>query len=532
MAKKKTTSKAKRSSKKVAAKKASKSSKKRISKKSQGVKKRKSTAQKQDDLTRIEGIGPKIAADLQKAGVDSFAKLAKSSSTKIKAILKGPGKASSDPTSWPYQASLAAAKKWQELDELQEILVGGRTGRPADSEVRPAVLVELDRLPSSTRPYPTVSFPDLEQIRMEVKRRAKELQSERKKAEKTCLVVDKMVRSKNSKFGKVTNCFVSFRRKFGRVLSPLQYVVQVEVPFKISLTRLKKMGISEIPQEHQGIRIKVTEDRNRFLNGGVASAITLGNGNVDEDQVFPPDADSYSKTIVIGGLSCSVTGSSDNIGTLGICFDHDGESVAIVNQHFAENVDEGGLQPPVNPFPNSTGQHIGPVTISMKKNFGSDSIDGPAVDAAIIKLALSEGRKLSQQLMDGAGGIMDEDVFFASSRLTPDEEFVKVFKVGAATDFTESTIEHTNFTVEVDGEKARNVIKFISGGPTIVSSGDSGSALVAKVDRGLLVVGLVFAGNEPGKIGYACHFADVINELELKLDNSVLQPKDEWEFVD
>jgi hypothetical protein len=31
-----------------------------------------------------------------------------------------------DPTSWPKQAKLAAAGKWNELDELQKELVAGK----------------------------------------------------------------------------------------------------------------------------------------------------------------------------------------------------------------------------------------------------------------------------------------------------------------------------------------------------------------------------------------------------------------------
>ena len=40
--------------------------------------KAKSSSKKQDDLTKIEGIGPKAAEALQEAGVKTFAKLSKS----------------------------------------------------------------------------------------------------------------------------------------------------------------------------------------------------------------------------------------------------------------------------------------------------------------------------------------------------------------------------------------------------------------------------------------------------------------------
>ncbi len=81
-----------------------------------------------DNLEIIEGVGPKVADVLRKAGIDSFAKLASEKVDKIKDILV---KASAkykmfDPASWPEQARLAAAGKLDELNKLQEKLNGGR----------------------------------------------------------------------------------------------------------------------------------------------------------------------------------------------------------------------------------------------------------------------------------------------------------------------------------------------------------------------------------------------------------------------
>ncbi len=87
-------------------------------------------AAKGDDLKKIEGIGPKIASILAEAGYETFAKLAKADPEKIREILleKG-GKryAMHDPTTWPKQAELAAAGKWDELKKWQDELDGGRS---------------------------------------------------------------------------------------------------------------------------------------------------------------------------------------------------------------------------------------------------------------------------------------------------------------------------------------------------------------------------------------------------------------------
>jgi large subunit ribosomal protein L21 len=85
---------------------------------------------KADDLKKIEGIGPKIASILTEAGYETFAKLAKADPEKIREILleKG-GKryAMHDPETWPKQAELAAAGKWDELKKWQDELDGGRS---------------------------------------------------------------------------------------------------------------------------------------------------------------------------------------------------------------------------------------------------------------------------------------------------------------------------------------------------------------------------------------------------------------------
>ena len=81
-----------------------------------------------DDLTKIEGIGPKAAEVLHEAGITSFAKLAESKAEDIKEILEKSGGHfnAQDPTSWPEQAQLAADEKWDELKELQDKLIAGR----------------------------------------------------------------------------------------------------------------------------------------------------------------------------------------------------------------------------------------------------------------------------------------------------------------------------------------------------------------------------------------------------------------------
>ena len=79
----------------------------------------------QDDLKRIEGIGPKIASALNDAGINTYQDLANSNAEQLDSILKDAGLRASVET-WPEQAQLAADGKWDELSALQDELDGGR----------------------------------------------------------------------------------------------------------------------------------------------------------------------------------------------------------------------------------------------------------------------------------------------------------------------------------------------------------------------------------------------------------------------
>ncbi|MGD1995642.1 MAG: DUF4332 domain-containing protein [Anaerolineae bacterium] len=79
-----------------------------------------------DDLKRIAGIGPKISALLQDAGIATFAQLAATNASELSRMLKEAGIPMVNPSTWPQQASLAAAGEWETLEALQAELKGGR----------------------------------------------------------------------------------------------------------------------------------------------------------------------------------------------------------------------------------------------------------------------------------------------------------------------------------------------------------------------------------------------------------------------
>jgi predicted flap endonuclease-1-like 5' DNA nuclease len=85
------------------------------------------TAEEKDDLKIIEGIGPAIAQLMNEHGISSLAQLAETPVERLKEILDAAGLSRlADPATWPEQAALGAAGRWDELRQLQATLKGGR----------------------------------------------------------------------------------------------------------------------------------------------------------------------------------------------------------------------------------------------------------------------------------------------------------------------------------------------------------------------------------------------------------------------
>jgi predicted flap endonuclease-1-like 5' DNA nuclease len=84
-----------------------------------------------DDLTKIEGIGPKVSQVLYESGILTFAQLAHADVSRLRTILQdaGPRFRIIEPESWPQQAGLAANGNWDALRKLQDELDGGKYRR-------------------------------------------------------------------------------------------------------------------------------------------------------------------------------------------------------------------------------------------------------------------------------------------------------------------------------------------------------------------------------------------------------------------
>ncbi len=83
----------------------------------------------ENDLTIVEGIGEKIASLLIDRGINSWFSLSETTPTEIREILDTDGGNTfkmHDPKTWPEQAHLAAAGKWELLKAYQEMLNAGK----------------------------------------------------------------------------------------------------------------------------------------------------------------------------------------------------------------------------------------------------------------------------------------------------------------------------------------------------------------------------------------------------------------------
>lgn len=82
----------------------------------------------QDDLTVVEGIGPKIKELFHNHDVKTWAGLADCSVEKCKKVLNSGGKRFEmhKPGTWPEQSKMAALGQWQKLKDWQDVLDGGK----------------------------------------------------------------------------------------------------------------------------------------------------------------------------------------------------------------------------------------------------------------------------------------------------------------------------------------------------------------------------------------------------------------------
>lgn len=89
---------------------------------------REAAADARDDLTVIEGIGPKVQSTLYAAGITTYRALAESDPDALRAILKDAGLRLLQPDTWPQQAALLSRGDHEGFDALRRALRDSRRG--------------------------------------------------------------------------------------------------------------------------------------------------------------------------------------------------------------------------------------------------------------------------------------------------------------------------------------------------------------------------------------------------------------------
>ncbi len=101
-----------------------------------------------DDLTKIDGIGPKSAAALSAAGIETFNKLADTSEPALRDILHKAGlSAPKSVSTWPMQASFAANGDWPGLNTYNQLRRDNAEIAEAEAkeeEVKPDDLTQIE----------------------------------------------------------------------------------------------------------------------------------------------------------------------------------------------------------------------------------------------------------------------------------------------------------------------------------------------------------------------------------------------------
>jgi predicted flap endonuclease-1-like 5' DNA nuclease len=96
------------------------------------------------DLTRVKGIGPKIAEMLNRAGIVNYSQLANTSTSRLEEILDaaGPRYRRANPSTWSQEARLAAGAKWDELKAFRDRLSGAVPVLPVKDQAQDLTLIE------------------------------------------------------------------------------------------------------------------------------------------------------------------------------------------------------------------------------------------------------------------------------------------------------------------------------------------------------------------------------------------------------
>ena len=366
------------------------------------------------------------------------------------------------------------------------------------------------------QPYPLLRIIEGDEILQEKEAREEELEAQYQKAEVAYDLLSKeLKRQKDQRenkkrksrrkqeldFGDVTGMDICFRTKYGQVVSPLQYVITVNVSRKNSDDELKKRKIDPLPVVINQTPIKVLEGSFEQAASIPEGRLAIGNG-----AAYSPEPDEP----LIGGQPVAEAGQPGNFGTLGFVFEtKNGTSFGLTNKHVTSN----------NTIRlTTTGtQDIGKVVKAVEAH----SSDNVFVDASYFSLNLPGNVTPIPYVIKGGNVDASMDVFIANRFVKNTEAGFPVYKFGARTGvLKQGALTSIKAQVDIEGRTREGVFKAQNPSNTFLQPGDSGSLALLKVKINTklswLVVGIVFAQlTDNDRVAYACHIVEVINQLGL-----------------
>lgn len=385
----------------------------------------------------------------------------------------------------------------------------------SDKKATQGIVVHVERVGLATpaRPFLVEFFPSHDQIAAEEIARARELAVQERNARHALATVqEKWWKRKD-----VVGLSVTYKTKFGEVVSPLQFVIQVEVERKYSEDYLRKKRIKIFTREVIGtgkldwpVTVKVREMR-------YVAAIATGH-------TLSSSASSLMKANEIkGGIQIASILTPDEWGTLGICVPHGltepRELVGITNLHVA-GIPNTVIRNPSGTTTSKGNENFGHVSASSidQAMIVKDPSPAPAIDRPF-----NEGLINSQGLLKPSD-VIGTDILFLTDSVMTGSGIGEVRKVGARTGLTNGFIDqesHPQIKVRINGvlEEFNKVITFKGHSTsTVMDGGDSGSVLLADVNGKTVVLGLIFAQTDATSLGVALPFGRVIKALRLKID--------------
>lgn len=516
----------------------------------------------QDNLKRIEGIGPKLESLLNDAGIRTYKQLARASQKRLKAILADAGRyyRMHDPSSWNRQATLAAENKWDQLKQLQAQL-NVRSKLPDETSATPQTLpdAEPSESPKSEsvsavvavshagggdftpgQPFRIERILTTEEVGQEYESRAAELGTQFDRARDTIenRVLPELEKLGLIESGQVTGVSARYRTKFGHPVSPLQVVIGVNVARKLSVDHLKRRKIPVVDSHYDGIPVKVVE--------GTFDLITAKGFFLSGTQP-PKEALPFTEEIV-GGIPIAPPNDLDDFGTLGLATtiqDQVRQLIGVTCQHVVKQ------QPKTRQIDDvGDDREIGRTLVSIlpaNRNQTFSSVT-ESVDCASLDLRAPQGDPPLNEPPDGtwARGISHPvnevpsaataiPILFATRRANAIDTRLPLWKFGNGSGIRmEGRIDIlNNQAIYINRLRYRNnfTVHLNNANGNFASPGDSGSLLAIEAKATLdgvprdvfIAIGVLFAALHDGTTGLGCNMSHVIKALGL--DNIIPQDR-------